>query len=301
DTRAQVNGDVSSASLLVKATGTYTVLATSKPISVGIIAGAGVAAVAEITGIVEALIGERAENAATLNVPTVNVGSGFVKVKASSTMTATAVADGFSVGAVTIGVMLPTAHVDGKTRAYVRDGVSMVAGSLTILATQPDEVSRVLYTATATSKVIGVGLISGAGVLADATVSGSVEAYAGAPTGMAAGGAAGTGLAISGGATTITALSTMTATTRADGTGAGLASANIMLPSATVSGFTTAYAGQGADLSGTTVTVTADGDYSTRSTTIAIAVGLGAGNFVNATAITSGVVDAHLAAGVGAA
>src|SRR5258706_13298365 len=95
--------------------------------------------------------------------------------------------------------MLPTAKVDGKTRAYVRDGVTMHAGSLTVLAYDPNEVDPVVYTATATSKVFGIGAVSGAGVKADAQVTGSVEAFVGAPAGKAAGGAFGAALHISGG------------------------------------------------------------------------------------------------------
>src|SRR5216683_2911962 len=191
-TRAQVNGTVATSSLTVEAHAPYLATATSKPISIGLFGSVvGVKSDAEITGVVEALIGERAENAATLHVPSVNVGSGLVKVRAGSTMTATAVGDSVNAGGiVSASIILPTAKVDGKTRAYVRDGVNMHAGSLTILATDQTDTGPVVYTATSTSHVLGIGALSGAGVKADATISGTVEAFAGATAGMAAGGAA---------------------------------------------------------------------------------------------------------------
>src|SRR6266849_4521046 len=303
-TRAQVNGTVATSSLTVEAHAPYLATATSKPISIGLFGSVvGVKSDAEITGVVEALIGERAENAATLHVPSVNVGSGLVKVRAGSTMTATAVGDSVNAGGiVSASIILPTAKVDGKTRAYVRDGVNMHVGSLTILATDQTDTGPVVYTATSTSHVLGIGALSGAGVKADATISGTVEAFAGAPAGMAAGGAGGQALHVSGGATTVTALSQMHTTATADGTSAGAIAANVMIPTSTVGGITRAFAGEGANITdGTTLTVTANAiEMKAEATTVAISVGGFGGEGVDAHANVSGTVDAHIGAAAGA-
>src|SRR5260370_35300997 len=90
-TRAQVNGTVATSSLTVEAHAPYTATATSKPISIGLFGSVvGVKSDAEITGVGEALIGERAENAATLHVPSGDFGSGPVKVRAGAALRATA-------------------------------------------------------------------------------------------------------------------------------------------------------------------------------------------------------------------
>ena len=156
-----------------------------------------------------------------------------------------------------------------------------------------DETDAVDYHATAATLVVGVGGITGQGVFANATVSGVVEAFVGAPAGVAAGGQPSTILAITG-ATTIRAMSDMDAVADADGFGAGAVAATIMIPSATVSGETRAYAGDGADITGTTLVVSASADLDADATTIAISVGGAAGQGADATAVVSGIVDAHV-------
>ena len=309
DVRAQLAGDVvTGASLTVKASGPLVATATSSPTTLGLaVAINGVSSEATVSGAVEALIGARVNVAAGANIPDVNV-TGAVKVSASSSMTASAIADGINAaGIVGIGIMLPTATVSGATRAVVRDGVDMTAASLSVEAgifdnplTPTDETDAVDYSATATTKVLGVGALAAIAVVnADATVSGVVEAYIGAPLTVAAGGAPATTIAV--GATTVRALGTMVTNAKANGTGVGVGlSANEMIPTARTSGTIRAYAGQGADIVGSTLTVTADAPTMTATAeTIAISVGLGAGNVVNATAIVQGTVDAHVGAVAG--
>ena len=65
----------------------------------------------------------------------------------------------------------------------------------------------------------------------------------------------------------------MHATATADGTGAGIASAQVMIPTARVSGTVRAYAGEGADITGTTLLVSAvASEMKADATTKAIAV-----------------------------
>ena len=298
DTRAQFDGDVNSGDFLtVSASADYDASASSIPVNIGLLfSGAGVAANAEVSGITEAVIGALAENPASANIPDVDVGTGAVLVKAFSTMSATATADGVSAGAASVSIMLPSATVAGKTRAYVRDGVSMTAGSLSVLAGDPTPVA---YDATAESFVLGLGALLGVtGIRANATVSGTVEAFVGAPTGIVAGGQPLTTINLTGPAT-IKAIATMDSTADADGVGAGAVSAQVMIPSAIVSGTTRAYAGEGADIDGTTLTILADGDFDADATTVAVSVGGFSGQGVDATAEVSGVVDAHVGPGAG--
>ena len=156
---------------------------------------------ATVSGAVEAMIGERSTLSATSNIPSINVGTGKVLVRAGATMTASRDClrpRGWC--PVGISILLPTATVSGATRAYVRDGVSMIAGSLVVLAgadnptTVADEAYAVNYRATATTSVVGVGVIGGAGANADATVSGVMESFVGAPALIGAGGASSTRL-----------------------------------------------------------------------------------------------------------
>ena len=307
--RAQLAGDVvTGASLTVSASGPLVATATSSPKTLGLLAAVnGVSSEATVSGAVEALIGARVTEVAGANIPDVTV-TGAVKVSASSSMTAIATANGVNAsGGVGIGIMLPTATVSGATRAVVRDGVDMSAASLSVEAgifdnplTPTDETDAVDYSATATTYVVGVGAFAAAAVVnADATVSGVIEAYIGAPLTVAAGGAPATNIAVS--ATKVRALGTMVTNAKTDGTGFSLGlSVNVMIPTARTSGTIRAYAGQGADIVGSTLAVTADAPTMTATAeTVAISVGLGAGNVVNATAIVQATVDAHIGAVAG--
>ena len=195
--------------------------------------------------------------------------------------------------------MLPTATVSGTTRAYVREGTDLVAGSLTVRAGTAAD--RVVYEAEATSFVISVGIASGSGANAAALVIGTVEAFIGAPVGTAPGGIALTILDVTG-LVDIDAASSMTATAKADGGGGGAISVTAMLPSAEAGGTTRAYVGQGADIDATTLDIDADGTYFAEATTIAVAIGgLAGGVGADADARVTGIVDAHVGASAGTA
>ena len=144
-------------------------------------------------------------------------------------------------------VPLPTATVSGVTRAFVRDGTKITSGSLDVLARYPD--GPVVYTATATSFVLGIGGLTGAGIATTAVVDGIVEAYIGAPPLRTPFDDATTVVAVSG-AITVKASSRMRATSTADNVAVGAINIGAQLPKATVSGQTRAYVGQGADVTG---------------------------------------------------
>ena len=187
--------------------------ATTQGVNVGAFgAGAGLVASATVSGIVEAFVGAQAGFASSLTPGTINVGSGAVSVDSGSDMTAIAVADSTGLaGLASISVIFPTATVSGITRSYVRDGVDITAGSLRVRVglddplTLPDDPVAAKYTASATSVVVSVGGVASLVLVnADATITGVADAFIGAPTGIAAGGAAGTDLSISGAITVAT-------------------------------------------------------------------------------------------------
>jgi hypothetical protein len=170
---------------------------------------------AKVTGEVEAFIGAQnddgssASAAPVLTIAGTDPGDGVVVVDADATMNA--VADTFLVGAsfgLTVSVAEPRAELSGKTRAYVRDGVSMTAATLQVQA--GNRATAVEYNATATTFLLSLGGLASVSVLqANALVDGTVEAYVGAPfNGPVTGGA---GITDISGAVTINAWSDMNA------------------------------------------------------------------------------------------
>ena len=266
-------------------------------------AGSGLVATATVSGLVEAFIGAQAASISSISPGTVNVGSGAVVVESGSSMSAYAKADSTNGSLLAaLAVIFPDANVTGTTRAYVRDGVDITAGSLRVRVglddptTMADDPVRTTYSATVDSLVIAIsGVVGGTLIDADAEVTGVAEAFIGAPSGIAAGGAAGTDLQITN-AVDVEALSTMTADANANGTGAtGGVSVTVMRPRADVAGTTRAYIGAGADVFAGSVDIDADGAYTATADTVAVAVaGLAAGIGATANAIVSGLVDAHI-------
>src|SRR5262249_28193515 len=153
------------------------------------------------------------------SVPTTVTTGGAVTLEVfrPNPATANARSDGGSLGIAEVQAMLPTATVSAGSRAYVRDGVTLSSGSLTVRA--GTTVTPIEYSATAKSILIGIGAASGDGTNATASASGVVEAFVGAPVGLAPGGAAGT--SVTTGSATIVTASKMTAVAEADGGNAG--------------------------------------------------------------------------------
>ena len=261
--------------------------------------GNGVVANAFVTGIVEAFIGAQRDAAVSAYKPDINVGTGNVTVDADSFMYAKAVADGFAGSAgLSIGVMLPTAGVSGRTSAYIREHTDIVAKDVKVTAGIAAD--RVVYKAEATSFNLNIGTIAGTGVEANATTTGITEAFVGAPAGAATAGPGTTKLNLSG-TLTISAFSDIDAIAKADGGGAGVASLNIMLPTANAAGITSAYVGQGVHIEATSVDIDADGDLNAEATTVVVSAGLVSGTDAKAKATISGTVDAHLGSSAGSA
>lgn len=298
-TRARVGGNVTgAASLSVTASGTYSADARSFIVSIGLISGAGAVALGliENTATVEALIGPTASDPSAFR-PTLTV-TGAVVVDADATMTATAVADAGAGGLFSISMMFPTASVDGVTRAYVREGVALSAGSLRVEA--GDALDRVSYTATATTQAITIGFLgSGSGVVSNATIKGVVDAFIGNPVGVAPGGPVTIPTITAGGTVVVRAFSTMTATAVADGDGGGAVSLTAMVPTADVQGTTRAYVGQGLRLSAGALDIDADAVMAAAATSRMLSVSAVGISAAAVTAIVSGTVDAHVGSAAG--
>ena len=190
--------------------------------------GSGVETQATVGRTVDAFIGADAgEDAGSTSA---RVTANTVKLDADGSLTATAKADGGGASGIDIQAMLPTATVDGTVRAYVRDGADVRAGSLTIAA--GTDADPVVLEASATSLVIAFSGAGGSGIRSNATVSGTVAAFVGAPIDMTPVSIPGNQVVITG-AATVDAVSEMRATALADGGGASGLSVTVMLPSAT--------------------------------------------------------------------
>ena len=156
-TRGYVSEGVTlhSGSLGVNATGTLLqAVAIAQGTGIGILASiTGLAANAVVSAIVEAFIGAQASLGA-VTTPHIDLGSGAATLTASSHMVATASANSAGGGALSVSVMLPSAHVTGITRAYAREGVDLTAGSLA--ANAGTALAPVFYESSATSTVLGI-------------------------------------------------------------------------------------------------------------------------------------------------
>src|SRR4029077_18288677 len=85
-------------------------------------------------GIIDAFIGQPADSGASTATTSLHVGGGAITVTAAGSITATGTADSTSGGLLTIGDFNPRANASGAARAYVRDNVDIMAGTLTVQA-----------------------------------------------------------------------------------------------------------------------------------------------------------------------
>jgi hypothetical protein len=194
----------------------------------GLGGGAGVPAEATVSGTVEAYIGAQAASEAVSVTSVVDVDNGAVTVDADGSLSSNATTNR-AAGAVfaDISIITATATTSGTVRAYVRDGVNMDAGQLHVRAGMPGD--RAILEASATNFVISVSMgVTGAGVFANANVTGTVEGFIGSTNGVASGGQPNTLLDVNG-PIDVDAYSSMTATALSRGGGGSLlASVTVM-------------------------------------------------------------------------
>ncbi len=214
---------------------------------------------ATVSGTVEAFIGAHASKNASAVTTSVNVGNGDVDVFANARMEATAEADSVSFGGlVTLSSFLPTAIVDGRVSAYVRDGVALDAGTLDVNAGKGGD--EVEFVASADSRIIGITLGFGLNIAeATATAAGVAEAYLGATNGRTRGGLPGADIDVTG-AVVAEARSDIDATAVTRGGGAGTVTVSALTPTADAGGSTRAYAGDGLAIRANSLDLSAHGD-----------------------------------------
>ncbi|MEO0465166.1 MAG: LEPR-XLL domain-containing protein, partial [Pseudomonadota bacterium] len=150
-------------------------------------AAAGVTAslsetIARVSSRTEAYAGAGADFVAATVPMGIDVGSGAVVIDANATMTATAESRGGGfAGIANLTLFRPYASVDGAVRAYLRDGVDVTAGSLSVTAgDEPDEVNMTAY-----ARGFAVGVSFGVvvqDIAPTAVTNGVVEAYLGSAT-----------------------------------------------------------------------------------------------------------------------
>ena len=223
DTQATVKGNVianlsgnvtGSTSITVRAQGANTATGTTAVVGIGTYAGAGGGAGAEVDGNTNATSGAGTWTS-----------SGLVLVTATSNNNATASSDIGTGGLIAIAVSLPSATVNGGTRAELAANVDPTA--VEVHATSDND-------AIATSTVIDIGLLGGgSGTNADATVGtgATTEALVDSSASIDA----------AGGTIEVLATSDNNATASIPGGGGGLVNVTVMIPTALVEGGTRAH------------------------------------------------------------
>src|SRR5581483_3545764 len=103
----------------------------------------------------------------------VSLPGGAIQIEARSIATPTADAEGDETAAASSSGLQTEADMTGLTLAYVGEGATVTAGTLTVTATQEHA------DATATSNVTGFSLVSADGCRTTSSVSGHVDAFVG--------------------------------------------------------------------------------------------------------------------------
>ena len=245
---------------------------------------------------VEAFVGAHRSIDASNVTTTIDTHGGAASILVNTKLRATATAetDSFS-GLVTLGVISPTAKIDGYVGGYVRDGVDLTAGSLGLKVGNTGVGERVVIAAVADAQAVGVGgVLSGNVAVSEAITAGVVEAFIGAASGRTRGGNPAANIEL-GGALDVIAASDMDATATANGAGVGGISFNVLIPTAWVLGATRAFAGDGTNIRTSSLNLLADSDVKASATTAAISVGLlGAVNGGSAEAVVASDTEAFL-------
>ena len=293
ETRAYAGqgANITAGTVNITAFGSTSATATTTATSISAIGGGFLEADANAGGIIDAFIGQPATSGASTGTTFVHVGSGAITISADGDIDATATANGVSGALLSISDFKPRATASAAIRAYVRDNVDVIAGSMNVRAGQASD--KVTLDATATSNVVSVSLAGGGGVVPTARTTGSAEAFLGAPGGVTGVNTVATKIDVSG-TISVAAYSDLHATARADGVAVAGVAANIQDASATAGGVTRAYAGDGADIEAGLLTLNANSMLHADATTKGVSVGLGSLSGVEATATVSSVTEAYL-------
>jgi hypothetical protein len=285
------NTGVVAGSLSVVASATTDVSTDVFTLQISLAGGAGSDTKATSSGLTEARIGPAFGTSSPANPRQVII-TGAATVAAQIKQTAIAGASAGGGGGVAIGGLTVGAFVDGSTRAFIGNGANVQAGTLTVEIVGVTGVSGnpAIRTATATSVVGSVGLVSGAGSSSTARVGGSLDAFIGSDAVVAVGGAV-----------VVSATGTASATASAQGGTGGAAGISAFFAAATVapqSGGaaigTRASVGAGARVSAASLRVVAVATDSATATVVTVAVQLLGGAGGSATATVDSDVEAFI-------
>ena len=267
--------------LSVTANDTSTGTPTTKVLGIGAFTGAGAVASSTLNRTVEAFIGNK--TGTTNNQSTFTL-TGSANVNATSLETATVDSEGATIGLIALGIAVPTAAIEGVTRAYIGPDTTVngSAANSGVTVTASDTSN-----ATITAKGIGVSVAGGAVVSPSAMVSRNVQAFIDASGQVLAGS----------GAVALTASSNESSSASATGGGGGGFNVFAMIPTATISGATDAFVAAGGHVTAGSLNIESEGVNRTATATadvIAISIGNGAG--VDAEANITGLTDAYIGA-----
>ena len=296
--------DITASDLEVIADGTHKALADVQSIAVGFAGGVVlVGASSEVGRVTEAFVGTRVGQARTATV--LNIGTGEVLIKADSESLAdTEIFGGAASLGLSLNVLLGEAKVSSKTRAYLGEGPTLTAGELDVVAISDDD-------AVADAIALAAGFIAGNGVVARSSITGSTEAFIGAPAGATPGASPTTTVNISipgvwsgvaadpDGTVEVSATTDAYATGTPSAVGGGiLAAVNLLFSDIDVSSRTSAFVGEGVSLTARALTVVADGtrlEADSQVLSVALA-GFVGGTGIKSDANVDGVVEAYIGA-----
>ena len=179
DTVAAVGADtgVSAASLLVRAGADTTVRIDIFTLAIGLLGGAGADAQAQSSGLTEARVGPAFGVTPPATARRIVV-TGDLSIRAEISQTVVADTIGVTVGGVGIGAITVRSFADGSTRAFIGNGTTVQAGSLTI-AVSGIGGGTAIRSATANSTVGSVAGAGGSGSNSTSGVRGSLDAFIG--------------------------------------------------------------------------------------------------------------------------
>ena len=249
-TTAELAANVDPTAVEVHATSDNDATATSEVVQIGIFGQAS-------GTVADATIGTGAVTNALIDASSTIAAAGAIEVLATSDNNATANIPGGGGGLISVNIMVPTALVEGATKAHL-DGD--VTGGTTLLVR-----SRTSNTASATSHVVSIGVLGGGvGITSDAEVTAAATSEASVGS---------TADVVLSGNATIQADQTAdnSATATANGTSTGLISGGIYQTKAIVAG--AVLAAVDGSITSAGLTVNADGDNTAVSTTTSFGIG----------------------------
>ncbi len=220
---------------------------------------------------------------------------GQLNITSKATPQISAEADGGSLGLVSAGVMLSTATLNGPTRAYIGEGVTVNAGDVSVKSLSQDNGNT--DAVTATTSLVNIGGVAIGVTNATASIEDTTEAFIGREAGTTPTNGP-TTITVTGGSTLLVeSNSTTTAQVNAPGGTAGLISVSSTSMNANVDGSTNAYLGGDVTFNAPTATVEAQSNNggSTKATMVGVAAV--AANVAQVEAENSRGVTAYVATG----